>query len=79
MTLGSAGLMINVITPLQNFNQFGTKINDVLRQRYEDLFNRDLGQTAVTEVGDVYFAKKEVCCVRPVANRTQEATVNTIE
>ena len=58
--MGSAGLMLNVITPLQKFSKGGTTISDVLRQRFEDLFHRTISSHTLTQVENVYTGKKEV-------------------
>jgi hypothetical protein len=67
--MGSTGLMLNIITPLQKFSKGGTTITDVLKQRYEDLFKRDIVQATLNEVEDVYTKKKEVR-VRAKGNNT---------
>ena len=58
--MGSSGLMLNVITPLQKFSKGGTTISDVLRQRFEDLFHRTISSHTLTQVENVYTGKKEV-------------------
>ena len=57
--MGSSGLMLNVITPLQKFSKGGTTISDVLRQRFEDLFHRTISSHTLTQVENVYTGKKE--------------------
>ena len=57
--MGSSGLMLNVITPLQKFSKGGTTISDVLRQRFEDLFHRTVSSHTLTQVENVYTGKKE--------------------
>ena len=57
--MGSSGLMLNVITPLQKFSKGGTTISDVLRQRFEDLFQRTISSHTLTQVENVYTGKKE--------------------
>ena len=58
--MGSTGLMLNVITPLQKFSKGGTTISDVLRQRFEDLFQRTISTNTLSQVENVYTGKKEV-------------------
>ena len=57
--MGSTGLMLNVITPLQKFSKGGTTISDVLRQRFEDLFQRTVSTNTLSQVENVYTGKKE--------------------
>ena len=56
--MGNSGLMLNIITPLQKFSKGGTTISDVLRQRYQDLFGRELTNKTQGGVED-YFTKKK--------------------
>ncbi len=57
--LGNSGLMLNIITPLQKFSKGGTTISDVIRQRFQDLFQREISSDALKEVEDVFTKKKE--------------------
>ncbi len=58
--MGSTGLMLNVITPLQKFSKGGTTISDVVRQRFQDLFQREISENTLTQVENAYTGKKEV-------------------
>eukprot|EP00095_Tigriopus_kingsejongensis_P011831 maker-scaffold412_size179788-snap-gene-0.19 protein:Tk11831 transcript:maker-scaffold412_size179788-snap-gene-0.19-mRNA-1 annotation:"reverse transcriptase-like protein" len=59
--MGNAGLMLNIITPLQKFSKGGTNLSEVIRQRYFDLnVNGDpLSSKSLTQVEDYYVKKKE--------------------
>jgi hypothetical protein len=57
--MGNTGLMLNVITPLQKFSKGGTTISDVVRQRFQDLFEREISQETLAQVENVYTGKKE--------------------
>ena len=58
--MGSTGLMLNVITPLQKFSKGGTTILDVVRQRFQDLFQTEISQQMLDQLENVYTGKKEV-------------------
>ena len=60
--LGNLGLMLNIITPLQKFTKGGITLSDVLKQRYQDLYRREMSAELLKEAEDVYIAKKEVSC-----------------
>ncbi len=57
--LGNSGLMLNIITPLQKFSKGGTTISDVIRQRFLDLFRREISSDSLSEAEAVYIKKKE--------------------
>jgi hypothetical protein len=42
LNMGSRGLMLNVITPLQKFSKGGATISDVLKQRFQGSISRNL-------------------------------------
>ena len=58
--LGNAGLMLNIITPLLKSIRGGTTINDVLRQRSQDLFDIEFSPDSLAEIEESYTKKKEV-------------------
>ena len=58
--MGNKGLMFNIITPLQKFSKGGTTITDVIKQRFHDLFQRDITNEAREQVENVFTKKKEV-------------------
>ena len=58
--MGNTGLMLNIITPLQKFSKGGTTLSDVIRQRFQDLFERELSKKTLLEVEDYFTKKKEV-------------------
>ena len=59
LELGSSGLMLNIITPLKKLSKGGTTINDVVQQRYQDLFHRPM-TSSLLKVIEESFTRKEV-------------------
>ena len=60
LELGNRGLMLNVITPLQKFSKGGATISDVLKQRFQDIFQREMSTELLQKTEDVFTKKKEV-------------------
>ena len=60
LKIGNTGLMLNIITPLQKFSKGGTTLSDVVRQRYQDLFQKELTHKTLQEVEDYFTKKREV-------------------
>jgi hypothetical protein len=60
LDMGNRGLMLNVITPLQKFSKGGATISDVLKQRFEDIFQREMSTELLQKTEDVFTKKKEV-------------------
>jgi len=58
LELGSSGLMLNIITPLKKLSKGGTTINDVVQQRYQDLFHRPM-TSSLLKVIEESFTRKE--------------------
>lgn len=70
IVLGSSGLMLNVITPLQKFSKGGTTLSDVLQQRFVDLFNRPMSQALSRQIEEAFTGKKvSVCSLKTGKNR----------
>ena len=57
--LGTTGLMLNIITPLQKFSKGGITLTDVLKQRYQDLHQYSMNGEIGGRVED-YFTNKKV-------------------
>ena len=60
MELGSSGVMLNVITPLQKFTKGGITLVDVLWQRYYDLYQAEMTPKLLVITEDVFTGKREV-------------------
>jgi hypothetical protein len=60
LELGNRGLMLNVITPLQKFSKGGATISDVLKQRFQDIFQREMSTDLLQKTEDVFTKRKEV-------------------
>ena len=60
LEMGTNGLMLNIITPLQKFSKGGTTLSDVVRQRYQDLFRAELTTQTLQGVEEYFTKKKEV-------------------
>ena len=58
LDLGTSGLMLNIITPLQKFSKGGTTITDVLQQRYLDLFHRPMTEALLKKIEETFTGKK---------------------
>ncbi len=58
--LGNRGLMLNVITPLQKFSRGGATISDVIRQRFQDVFHREMSNELLIESEEIFTKTKEV-------------------
>lgn len=58
--LGNRGLMLNVITPLQKFSRGGATISDVLRQRFHDVFQREMSSDLLMKSEEIFTKSKEV-------------------
>jgi hypothetical protein len=59
LDLGTSGLMLNIITPLQKFSKGGTTITDVLQQRYLDLFHRPMTEALLKKIEETFTGKKD--------------------
>ena len=70
MELGSSGLMLNIITPLKKLSKGGTTINDVVQQRYQDLFHRPMSSSLLKLIEES-FTKKEVKFQKCIANNIE--------
>ena len=70
MELGSSGLMLNIITPLKKLSKGGTTINDVVQQRYQDLFHRPMSSSLLKLIEES-FTKKEVKFQKNIKNKTE--------
>ena len=57
--LGTTGLMLNIITPLQKFSKGGITLTDVLKQRYQDLHHSTIPGDLGGKIED-YFTNKKV-------------------
>ena len=60
LDMGNRGLMLNVITPLQKFSKGGATISDVIKQRFQDIFQREMSSDLLQKTEDVFTKKKEV-------------------
>jgi hypothetical protein len=60
LEMGNRGLMLNVITPLQKFSKGGATISDVLKQRFQDTFQREMSSELLIKTEEVFTKKKEV-------------------
>ena len=60
LDMGNRGLMLNVITPLQKFSKGGATISDVLKQRFQDVFQREMSTDLLQKTEDVFTKRKEV-------------------
>ena len=58
LDLGTSGLMLNIITPLQKFSKGGTTITDVLQQRYLDLFHKSMTESMLKKMEESFTSKK---------------------
>ena len=70
LELGSSGLMLNIITPLKKLSKGGTTINDVVQQRYQDLFHRPMSSSLLKLIEES-FTKKEVKFQKCIANNIE--------
>merc|ERR1712020_649683 len=57
--LGSSGIMLNVITPLQKFTKGGITLVDVLWQRFNDLYHIEMSPKLLAETEDVFIGRRE--------------------
>ena len=57
--LGTTGLMLNIITPLQKFSKGGITLTDVLKQRYQDLHHSSIPGELGGKIEE-YFTNKKV-------------------
>ena len=60
LELGSTGVMLNVITPLQKFTKGGITLVDVLWQRFNDLYQVEMSPKLLAVTEDVFTGKREV-------------------
>ena len=60
LELGSNGVMLNVITPLQKFTKGGVTLVDVLWQRFNDLFQLEMSPKLLATTEDFFVGKREV-------------------
>ncbi len=60
LKLGSNGLMLNVVTPLQKFSKGGANVSDVIRQRFKDSFGGDEISAEVASKAEELFARKKI-------------------
>jgi hypothetical protein len=58
--MGSNGLMLNVISPLQKPSMTGTTISHSLKQRFFDLFGRSMMQSTLNEAEEAFTGKKVI-------------------
>ena len=58
LDLGTSGLMLNIITPLQKFSKGGTTITDVIQQRYLDLYGRPMTSSLMKRIEESFTSKK---------------------
>jgi hypothetical protein len=58
LDLGTSGLMLNIITPLQKFSKGGTTITDVIQQRYLDLYGRQMTSSLMKRIEESFTSKK---------------------
>ena len=58
LDLGTSGLMLNIITPLQKFSKGGTTITDVIQQRYLDLHGRPITSSLMKRIEESFTSKK---------------------
>ena len=72
MELGTSGLMLNIITPLKKLSKGGTTINDVVQQRYQDLFHRPM-TSSLLKIIEESFTRKEVKFQKYNKNKTEKA------
>ena len=72
LELGTSGLMLNIITPLKKLSKGGTTINDVVQQRYQDLFHRPM-TSSLLKVIEESFTRKEVKFQKYIKNKTERA------
>ncbi len=57
--MGADLLMLNVIQPLlRSGNRAGTTTTDVLKQRYKDLYGRDISRDTLVQVEQIHSNKK---------------------
>ena len=61
LDLGTSGLMLNIITPLQKFSKGGTTITDVIQQRYLDLYGRQMTSSLMKRIEESFTSKKVSC------------------
>ena len=59
LDIGTSGLMLNVITPLQKYLNSGITVVDVLTQRFKDLHQEEISDPLLNEV-EAVFNRKEV-------------------
>jgi len=57
--LGSEGLMLNIITPLQK-GKGGTNIGDVIGQRFFDLYGLELDEETLKETEELFATRRKV-------------------
>ena len=57
--LGSNGVMLNVITPLQKFTKGGITLVDVLWQRFSDMYQLEASPKLLAETEDIFTGKRE--------------------
>ena len=73
LELGTSGLMLNIITPLKKLSKGGTTINDVVQQRYQDLFHRPM-TSSLLKIIEESFTRKEVKIKSMyITNKTEKA------
>ena len=75
LEMGNRGLMLNVITPLQKFSKGGATISDVLKQRFQDIFQREMSSELLSKTEDVFTKKKEVSEIRDVCSILERSMV----
>ena len=57
--LGSNGIMLNVITPLQKFTKGGITLVDVLWQRFSDMYQLEMSPKLLSETEEIFIGKRE--------------------
>ena len=57
--LGSNGIMLNVITPLQKFTKGGITLVDVLWQRFCDMYQLQMSPKLLSETEEIFIGKRE--------------------
>jgi len=59
INLGSDGLRLNIITPLQK-GKGGTNIGDVIGQRFFDLYGLELDKTTLKVTEELFATRRKV-------------------
>ena len=73
LELGTSGLMLNIITPLKKLSKGGTTINDVVQQRYQDLFHRPMTSSLLKIIEESFTRKEVKIKSMHITNKTEKA------